>query len=128
MGIEKNTHFLHRSKAIASYQAARLLLHSEGLALPAYMLLKESLRATLAYICEDSYDKVYEEKSRLKNLLDSVPSGILEEGQEDVFRKLLELQDAGLSTIMVADYTDLKDIKRNLKRLIANTFGPDSIQ
>lgn len=126
--VGKNTHYLHRSKAIASYSAARLLLHEEGMAYPAYVMLKESLRATLAYICETAYDKVYEEKSRLKNLLSTVPAGYLEDNQLDVFMKLLELENEGLSAIMSVDYEELRCIKRNLKRLIGVTFGADCIQ
>lgn len=122
-----NTHYLHRSKALASYQAARVLLHQEGMEYPAYVMLKEGVRATLAYVCESAYDKVYEEKSRLKNLLEAVPEGVLEPEWKEGFEYLLTLEQKGLSAIMSEDIAKLKEIKRYLKRLCNSVFGNDNI-
>lgn len=40
---------LHRTKALTAYEAARMALKND-MAYPAYMMLKEAARGTLAYI------------------------------------------------------------------------------
>lgn len=120
-------HYLHRSKAITAYKAARSLLHEDGMAYPAYLLLKESFVATLAYVWEDITDKSCTKKARLSNLKDSLPEVYIEGNIGVAIDNLLKLELGGISAIMVAEYEDLKFIKRNLKRLINMVFGEGNL-
>lgn len=117
-----NTHYLHRSKAITCYVAARDAIH-KGLGYPAYMMLKESLRATLAYACEIAYKREYKEKTKLNYLLGCVPDSYVTAEQAEIFNKLLVMESGGLEDIIATDIDTLRGIKSQLKRVISVVFG-----
>lgn len=43
---------MHRTKALAAYEGARLTLNN-NMSYPTYMLLKEAVRGVLSYMAED---------------------------------------------------------------------------
>lgn len=116
------THYLHRSKAITCYLAARELIHKD-LTYPAYIMLKESLRAAIAYACELEYEKEYKDKTKLDYLLNAVPNIYVPEEQLQVFKEMLELEKSGFESVMTVDIGVLKRVKMELKRLISLLFG-----
>jgi hypothetical protein len=108
---------LHRSKAIENYEGARLAI-KEGLSYPSYILLKESLRATLAYINEDLFNKEYSTKTNLKLLLSQTPLELARNVDTSVFEEILRLEKSGLQTILTTSREDFGKIKKSLKKVI----------
>lgn len=108
---------LHRTKAIETYQGARLTLKA-GLGLPAYMMLKECARATLAYIVEESLDTDISEKSKLSNLVDLSPDTIVTDKDKELISILLGAEKEGLSSIMALTVEELQPVKKMLKKYI----------
>ena len=108
---------LHKEKAIDSYNGAKLV-SQEGLVYPTYMLLKESVRATLAYIQEDISDKQYSDKTKLKTLISSTPALLLPNVDINVFNILIDLETSGLEAIMGADISELEKVRKALKQII----------
>ena len=93
---------LHRGKAIESFTGAKVVM-SKGLIYPAYILLKESLRATLAYIQEDLTNKEYSEKTKLRSLIATTPEVLTPETNLATFDIILEMEEQGLDAIMSTD-------------------------
>lgn len=108
---------LHRCKAIDTYKAARISL-KENLVYSSYMLLKESTRSALAYINEDIQGKEYSEKTKMRKLLDDVPTQLTQDVNLDMFNIFVEMDNAGLEGIFSIDINVLKDIKKALKKII----------
>lgn len=112
----------HRAKAIESYKGARELLKL-GHTYSSYVLLKESTRATLAYIAEDMTGRDFSEKKKLRNLMDMMPIDILTPEYEEKLHILLELESSDLTGLLNADMDKLRDIKSVLKQLIGQYLG-----
>lgn len=108
---------LHRIKAIETYNGGRLVL-KEGLIYPSYMLLKEATRSTLAYINEDIQGKEYSEKTKMRTLLNDLPTKVVETFNIDTFDIFVEMDSEGLESILSIEMDTLKDIKRVLKKLM----------
>lgn len=108
---------LHRIKAIEAYNGGRLVL-KEGLVYPSYVLLKEATRSTLAYINEDIQDKEYSEKTKMRTLLNDLPTKVVEDFNIDTFEIFVEMDSEGLESILSIEVETLKDIKRVLKKLM----------
>lgn len=113
---------LHRGKAIDSYIGAKTVMN-KGLVYPTYVLLKESLRATLAYIQEDLSDKVYSEKTKLKALISTTPVVLTQDTHLEVFDIILELEESGLEAIMRIDIQELEKVRKALKQIIGMYLG-----
>lgn len=109
---------LHRTKALAAYEGARLTLKN-NLAYPSYMLLKEAARGVLSYMVEDSFEQDISEKTKLSRLLDFVNIETLSEEDVSNITKLIEAENAGLCKILSMDISELSDIKHSIKGLIA---------
>lgn len=113
---------LHRGKAIEVYLGAKVVM-KKGYVYPAYVLLKESLRATLAYIQEDLADKEYSEKTKLRTLLETTPVILTPDVKLEVFNIMLELEDIGLDAIMSVDIEELEKVRKALKQIIGIYLG-----
>lgn len=85
--------------------------------------LKESLRATLAYIQEDLTDKEYSEKTKLKSLIMSTPELLTPETHLETFDIILEMEEQGLETIMSTEIKVLEDVRKSLKKIISVYLG-----
>lgn len=112
----------HRGKAIEAYKGARVM-EEMGLIYPSYILLKESLRATLAYIGEDFYGMNYSEKTKLKTLLSNTPLNNIDGFDISVFNILLDLEGKGLKSMMSTEVEVLKPARKALKILISMYLG-----
>lgn len=113
---------LHRGKAIEAYKGARVM-EEMGFTYPTYVLLKESLRATLAYIGEDSFGMDYSEKTKLRTLLESTPIQSIQGFDIKEFDIILEIEKEGLESIMGTEIEVLKPARKVLKKLIAMYIG-----
>lgn len=113
---------LHRGKAIDGYKGARLVMKS-GLVYPAYVLLKESLRATLSYIQEDIQGKEISNKTKLKTLINDSPVVLAPNVNLEVFDIMLELEGNGLDAIMSVDIGELEKVRKALKQIISMYLG-----
>lgn len=109
---------LHRGKAIEAYKGARVM-EEMGLTYPTYVLLKESLRATLAYIGEDLHNMDYSEKTRLRTLITDTPVKLTDDYDMRDFEILLEMEVKGLQSIMETEVEVLKPTRKALKKVIA---------
>ena len=106
---------LHRSKALESYAAARLML-KEGLVYPSYVMLKEATRSMLAYINEDANDKEYSEKTKMRTLLDDTPAQLVPNVDMSIFELFVDMEKEGLSSILSLPMEKLLEIKKVLKK------------
>lgn len=109
---------LHRTKTLAAYEGARLVLKND-MAYPAYMLLKEAARGVLSYMVEDSFEQDISEKTKLSRLLDFVNIETLTTEDVNNINKLITAENAGLDTILSMSVEELKEIKHTIKGLIA---------
>lgn len=110
---------LHRAKALAAYEGARLVLKQE-MSYPAYMLLKEAARGLLSYIVEDSFDKEISEKTKLSRLLEFVDVETFKAEDIENIKELIKAENLGLEEILSMDLDKLKSIKKTIKGLIAD--------
>lgn len=108
---------LHRTKALSAYEAARLALKND-MSYPAYMLLKEAARGTLAYIVEDSQNREISEKTKLQKLLDWVDESALPTMGYENITYLINAESKGLSDILTLPLDDLKKVKKTIKKMI----------
>lgn len=108
---------LHRIKALAAYEGARLVL-KQDMSYPSYMLLKEAARGVLSYILEDSFGKEISDKTKLSRLLDFVDSEAIGEEDMQTLQLLVEAEQDGLAHIMTMDIETLNKIKKTIKKLI----------
>lgn len=109
---------LHRTKALAAYEGARMALKND-MTYPAYMMLKESARGVLSYIVEDKLGKDISEKTKLARLLELMDENILEAYDIYTLYKLVDAENNGLEYILTMDIEVLKGIKKTIKNLIA---------
>ena len=115
---------LHRSKALESYAAARLML-KEGLVYPSYVMLKEATRSTLAYINEDANDKEYSEKTKMRTLLDDTPAQLVPNVDMSVFELFVDMEKEGLSAILSLPMEKLLEIKKAIKKTMGLCLSAD---
>ena len=115
---------LHRSKALESYAAARLML-KEGLVYPSYVMLKEATRSMLAYINEDANDKEYSEKTKMRTLLDDTPAQLLPNVDMSIFELFVDMEKEGLSSILSLPMEKLLEIKKVLKKTMGVCLSAD---
>lgn len=115
---------LHRSKALDSYAAARLLL-KQGFIYPSYVMLKEATRSTLAYINEDANDKEYSEKTKMRTLLDDTPAFLVPDVDMSVFELFVDMEKEGLSAILALPMEQLLAIKKALKKVMGLCLSAD---
>lgn len=108
---------LHRTKAIAAYEGAREVLKKE-MAYPTYVLLKEAVRGTLAYIVEDTENYDISEKTKLHKLIYLVRETIVSESDKEKLRLLVEAEREGLGAITSMEIEKLAEIKVITKKLI----------
>ncbi|MBR6756282.1 MAG: hypothetical protein IKM15_04980 [Peptococcaceae bacterium] len=109
---------LHRTKTLAAYEGARLVL-KEGMTYPAYMLLKEAARGVLSYLAEDVMQQDINEKTKLSRLLELIDVENFKEADIKNIEKLIEAENKGLNAILTMDVDQLKEIKASVKSLIA---------
>lgn len=109
---------LHRVKAIAAYDGARITLKNE-MSYPSYMLLKEAARGVLAYIAEDSLDQEISDKTKLSRLLDLVNEDLINKEDRHGIEMLIDAENRGLTGILTMDIAELKTVKKAVKHLIA---------
>ena len=105
---------LHRTKALTAYEAARMALKND-MAYPAYMMLKEAARGTLAYIVEDSQNREISEKTKLQKLLDWANEVDL---PPNGYENLSYLIQAELSEILTLPLDELNKVKKTIKLMI----------
>ena len=86
-------------------------------------MLKESVRATLAYINEDLQGRTYSSKTNLKTLFNEVPAQLLESNTTDDFKIFLDLEKEGLPDILEASEEDLRKAQVTLKKIIGVYLG-----
>jgi len=115
---------LHRSKALESYAAARLML-KEGLVYPSYVMLKEATRSMLAYINEDANDKEYSEKTKMRTLLDDTPAQLVPNVDMSIFELFVDMEKEGLSSILSLPMEKLLEIKKVLKKTMGVCLSAD---
>lgn len=118
---EQSMKMLHRTKALAAYDGARITLKSE-MPYPSYMMLKEAARGILAYLAEDSLDKEISDKTKLARLLEIIDTEMLTEDQIEAVNMLIEAEGRGLVGILSISIDDLKKIKKSIKKLIITYF------
>ena len=109
---------LHKEKAVQTYNAGKYALRND-LPYAAYSMLKESVRATLAYINEELQGRSYSSKTDLATLFSEVPRELLENNTTDDFKIFTDLEDAGLFEILNADFEDLDRARVTLKKVIS---------
>lgn len=109
---------LHRTKALAAYEGARIVLKND-MAYPSYMLLKEAARGVLSYMAEDIMEQDISEKTKLSRLLDFVNTDNISKEDMDNIQKLIDAENKGLDRILSMDLNELYTIKRTIKGLIA---------
>ena len=110
----------HRVKSIDTYKGARIAIN-ENLTYSSYMLIKESLRATLAYIAEDMFDWELSNKTNLTYLIGLFnDTDVLSIDDADALEKLLIAEKNGITAIIAMDIDDIKAVKKVVKRLIAD--------
>ena len=115
---------LHRSKALESYAAARLML-KEGLVYPSYVMLKEATRSMLAYINEDANDKEYSEKTKMRTLLDDTPAQLLPNVDMSIFELFVDMEKEGLDAILSLPMEKLLEIKKVIKKTMGVCVSAD---
>lgn len=115
---------LHRSKALESYAAARLML-KEGLVYPSYVMLKEATRSMLAYINEDANDKEYSEKTKMRTLLDDTPAQLLPNVDMSIFELFVDMEKEGLDAILSLPMEKLLEIKKVIKKTMGVCLSAD---
>ena len=108
---------LHRSKALAAYEGARLAIKN-NMSYPAYMMLKEAARGVLSYMVEDAFDKDISEKTKLQRLLEFLDVDAIKPETVEAINILIEAEDGGLTSILSLDKDDLNKVKREIKQLI----------
>lgn len=113
---------LHKEKAVQTYRSGKHALEND-LPYAAYSMLKESVRATLAYINEDLQGRTYSDKTNLKTLFHEVPAQLLESNTTDDFKIFLDLEKGGLTEILNANREDLKRAQVTLKKIIGVYLG-----
>lgn len=113
---------LHKEKAVQTYESGKHALRND-LPYAAYSMLKESVRATLAYINEDLQGRTYSSKTNLKTLFNEVPAELLENNTTDDFNIFIELEDGGLSDILDSDLEKLEVARVTLKKIIGVYLG-----
>lgn len=107
---------MHRIKALASYEGARITL-KEGMAYPSYMLLKEAARGVLAYIAENGMESNISEKMKLRRVLDLVDH-LIEPDEVEAVNKLIEIEHRDFKDILAVDIEELRGIKKAIKKMI----------
>lgn len=113
-----NLKAIHKSKAIDCYKVGKMAL-DKGMIYPAYLMLKESTRATLTYINEDIQNKTYSTKTTFSTLLNELPSELLKDEYTDIF-KVFEVYDKkGIESIMCMNEDILYDVETLTKKLIS---------
>lgn len=110
---------LHRTKALAAYEGARLVLKN-NMAYPAYMLLKEAARGVLSYMAEDTFDKDISDKTKLARLLEFLDTETIKKEDIDNIQKLIDAENSGLQSILAINLDELYSIKKTIKGLIGN--------
>ncbi len=113
---------LHKEKAVQTYRSGKHALDND-LPYAAYSMLKESVRATLAYINEDLQGRTYSSKTNLKTLFNEVPAQLLESNTTDDFKIFLDLEKEGLPDILEASEEDLRKAQVTLKKIIGVYLG-----
>lgn len=108
---------LHRTKALTAYEAARMALKND-MAYPAYMMLKEAARGTLAYIVEDSQNREISEKTKLQKLLDWANEVDLHPNGYENISYLIQAESKGLSEILTLPLDELNKVKKTIKLMI----------
>lgn len=108
---------LHRTKALAAYEGAREVLKEE-MVYPGYILLKESVRGTLAYIIEDTENFDISEKTKLHKLIYLVRETLVSEEEKEKLSVLVNAEREGLGAIVAMDLDKLLEVKTILKKLI----------
>lgn len=109
---------LHRTKTLAAYEGARIVLKSE-MNYPAYMLLKEAARGLLSYIVEDQMDQDISDKTKLSRLIELIDVEKMDKADLNAFNTLIEAENNGLAAIISMDTSELKLVKHTIKKLIA---------
>lgn len=112
---------LHRTKALAAYDGARLTLNN-NMAYPTYMLLKESARGILSYIAEEKFGYTISDKTKLSRLIEFLDEETINIIDLKNIQKLIDVESNGLQAIISINTDDLEDIKRTLKGLIIYWF------
>lgn len=108
---------IHRAKTLAAYEGARVVMATDNV-YASYMLLKEAARGVLAYIVDDRYDYKCTTKTKLHKLLGMVTEDLVPIEDQENIHIFVEMEDAGLETIMAMDMEVLKKIKKSIKHLI----------
>lgn len=114
----RNYKVLHKEKAVQTYKAGKYALRND-LPYAAYSMLKESVRATLAYINEDLQGRNYSSKTDLSTLFNEIPRDLLENNTTDDFKIFLELEEEGLFDILNAEFEPLDKARVTLKKIIS---------
>lgn len=107
---------LHRTKALAAYEGARMAMQND-MSYPAYMLLKEAARGVLSYMSEDSMEIDISEKTKLSRLLEFTRGEISTEDTEAI-QNLIDAESQGLERILSIPMEDLREVKKVIKMLI----------
>lgn len=113
---------LHRTKALAAYDGARLAVKND-LAYPSYMMLKEAARGVLSYIAEDELEQDISEKTKLTRLLELIDTEGLNPDDLAGVNKLIELEQGGLVEILSVPMDELRKVKKAVKHFIVLAFG-----
>lgn len=109
---------LHRTKALAAYDGARITLKN-GMVYPAYLMLKEAARGALAYIAEDAFSCDFSEKVKLHKLLNMMTEDLVSLEDQENIRVLTDIESGGLAGILALQVADLEPIKKTVKKLIS---------
>lgn len=109
---------LHRAKALAAYDGARLTLKND-MSYPAYMLLKEAARGVLSYVAEDVLDTEISDKTKLERLLEFLNDDLINSEDRKNIEKLIVAEKSGLTGILTISTDELVSIKKTVKHLIA---------
>lgn len=107
---------IRRTTAIVTYDAARLLL-KEGNTYGGFLMLKEAVRASLAYILEDITQQEYSDRTRLSTLFERLPENLTEGVTLDDFRKVKEIEKKGIEGILNMGIEEMESIRKALKQI-----------
>lgn len=113
---------LHKIKAVDAYNGAKEVLDKE-IVYPSYILLKESLRGTLAYMVEDSMDTDISDKTKLSKLLNLMSDNLISNEDVEKLDVLLEAERNGLGAIISMDICRLKEVRTVIKKMISTNLG-----
>lgn len=109
---------MHRTKALAAYEGARLTLNN-NMSYPTYMLLKEAVRGVLSYMAEDFLNIDIDEKTKLTRLVDLVNSEDINSDDNESIQALIDAEKRGLEHLLSMGIDTLRKIKKSAKHLIA---------